>query len=150
MPAAARVGDKHRCPKHPDGHIVPGGCTTVLIGGQRAARVGDRARCEGAHDRIEMGEPTVLVGDRLAARIGDPMEHGGVIVEGCATVFIGSSAQTSVMREASRRGSPFAEECPHTDDAWRAEPSQARCMREAAERGAPFVEEVDPASTQEA
>jgi hypothetical protein len=68
-----------------------------------------------------------------------------VIVEGCATVFIGSSAQTGVMREAARRGSPFTEECPHADAAWRTSADQIVCLREAARRGSPLLEECPPA-----
>ncbi len=113
----------------------------MIIGGERAARVGDRADCGGARDEIVMGEPTVYVGDRMAARIGDPLDHGGVIVEGCATVFIGSSAQHAVIREAARRGAAFTEACPRADDAWRAAPDQGASMREAARRGTPLVEE---------
>gem|GEM_PF-1008000 len=141
MSAAARVGDQHSCPKHPAGPIVPRGCATVFIGGRRAARVGDRARCGGAHDEIVMGEPTVLVGNRMAARVGDPLDHGGVIVEGCPTVFIGSSAQHAVAREASRRGAAFAEECPRADSAVSGAPDEGDSMREASRRGTAFVEE---------
>lgn len=145
MPPAARVGDKHECPKHPDGPILPRGCPTVIIAGRRAARVGDEADCDGPRDAIVMGEPTVYVGDRMAARVGDPLDHGGVIVEGAATVFIGSSAQVSVMREAARRGAPLMEECPHADDGWRASDDQIACLREAARRGSPLLEECPPA-----
>lgn len=144
MPPAARVGDKHECPDHPDGPILPRGCATVIIAGRHAARVGDEADCEGPRDAITMGEPTVYVGDRMAARVGDPLAHGGVIVEGAATVFIGSSSQASVMREAARRGSPFTEECPRADDGWRASADQIACLREAARRGAPLLEECPP------
>jgi uncharacterized Zn-binding protein involved in type VI secretion len=145
MPPAARVGDKHECPLHPDGPILPKGCASVLIAWQPAARVGDQADCGGPRDAIVMGEPTVYVGDRMAARVGDPLDHGGVIVAGCPTVFIGSSAQSGVMREAARRGAPFTEECPHADGAWRASADQIACLREAARRGAPLLEECPPA-----
>lgn len=144
MPAAARVGDLHECPKHPDGVIAPTGCATVRIGARPAARVGDEADCDGPRDAIVMGEPTVYIGDKMAARVGDPFDHGGVVVEGCATVLVGSSAQFGVMREAARRGSPFAEECPLADHAWRTSPDQIVCLREAARRGAPLLEECPP------
>lgn len=141
MPPAARIGDKHECPKHSDGAIVQRGCAEVLIDGKPAARVGDEADCDGLRDAIVMGEVTVLVGDRMAARVGDPFDHGGVVAEGCPTVFIGSSAQASVMREAARRGAPLMDECPHADDTWRASDDQIACLREAARRGAPLLEE---------
>ncbi len=116
MPSAARVGDAHTCPeskpkKHVGGPILPVGCATVLIHYQRAARVGDHAKCKGPKDTIVMGEPTVLIGNQMAARIGDPTEHGGVIVTGCGSVQIGMSAQAAVMRDAARTGAAFCEEC---------------------------------------
>jgi hypothetical protein len=65
------------------------------------------AVCVGPPDSIKQGEPTVLIGNKEAARLGDPMNHGGVIVAGCPTVLIGSSAQG----EALRTDKPFCEEC---------------------------------------
>ena len=118
MPAAARVGDHHTCPKcepgpvpHVGGAILPSGCASVLIHGAPAARVGDRSTCVGPPDTIVMGEPSVLIGDQPAARVGDPTSHGGVIVAGCGCVQIGQTAQSIVMREAAKSGAAFCEEC---------------------------------------
>lgn len=36
-----------------------------------------------------MGSLTVLIGGKPAARVNDPCQHGGRIVQGCATVLIG-------------------------------------------------------------
>ena len=73
---------------HKGGAILKG-CPTVLIGEERAARVGDIAWCEGgSDDAIESGESTVLIGEKPAAREGDKTD-GGRIVSGSRTVTIG-------------------------------------------------------------
>ena len=86
---------------------MPAGEMTVLIGFMPAARKGDMLVCVGLPDTISQGEPTVLIGNKDAARIGDSTEHGGVLVVGCPTVLIGSSAQA----EALQTDKPFCEEC---------------------------------------
>lgn len=112
MPAAARVGDKHRCSKtepvpHEGGEILDPASRTVFIGEENAARLGDKAWCEGgAYDVIVIGEPTVLIGERPAARLGDATD-GGHIVTGCTTVLIGPHPQAALLREAARTGAPF-------------------------------------------
>jgi uncharacterized Zn-binding protein involved in type VI secretion len=114
MPPAARISDLHVCPKvepgpvpHLGGIILPSGEPTVLIGFMPAAREGDMAVCIGPPDTIQKGEPTVLIGNKPAARIGDPTQHGGVIVLGCPTVMIGSSAQA----ESLTTDKPFCDDC---------------------------------------
>lgn len=118
MPAAARVGDHHTCPKcepgpvpHVGGPILPTGCPSVLIHDMPAARVGDRSMCVGPPDTIVMGEASVLIANKPAARVGDPTSHGGVIVAGCGCVQIGQLAQAIVMRDAAKSGAAFCEEC---------------------------------------
>lgn len=118
MPAAARVGDHHTCPRcepgpvpHVGGAILPTGATSVLIHGMPAARVGDRSKCNGPPDTIVMGESSVLIANSPAARVGDPTSHGGVIVAGCGCVQIGRLAQAIVMHEAAKSGAAFCEEC---------------------------------------
>ena len=115
MPDAARVGDQHVCPlpPHVGGTVLPPACTSVLIGGEPAARVGDMAVCQGPMDIIAMGEPTVLIGGQPAARKGDPTVHGGVIVVGEPSVLIGVSRQGAVMRQAAESGAAFCEKCPN-------------------------------------
>ena len=71
MPPAARITDNHTCPKvdpppHVGGPIITG-ATTVLIGYQPAARVGDSAKCVPAVDKISKGEPTVKIVGKDAA-----------------------------------------------------------------------------------
>ncbi len=94
MPAAARIGDFHACPlvsgtvPHVGGPIVVG-CSTVVIGGSAAARVGDMAVCIGPPDVIAVGSSTVIIGGSAAARVGDLTVHGGVVVVGHSTVIIG-------------------------------------------------------------
>jgi uncharacterized Zn-binding protein involved in type VI secretion len=95
MPAAARVSDMHVCPSvtgtvpHVGGPILPGGNTTVLIGGLPAAVVGDNCVCSGPPDSISKGSATVTIGGKAAARMGDSTAHGGTIILGCPTVLIG-------------------------------------------------------------
>lgn len=103
MPPAARITDAHTCPIHERNPIVSGE-STVIIGYQPAARVGDKEACG---DTIAAGEPTVVIGDRDAARLGDPTAHGGVIVKGCPTVLIGSNPQADTLRTDK----PFCEDC---------------------------------------
>jgi len=119
MPPAARVTDMHVCPAftatvpHVGGPILPAGEPTVMIGFMPAARVADMAVCVGPPDSITQGEPTVLIGNKPAARLGDPTSHGGVIVLGCPTVMIGSSAQA----DALKAGTPFCAECTNAKKA---------------------------------
>jgi uncharacterized Zn-binding protein involved in type VI secretion len=95
MPAAARATDMHVCPAangpvpHVGGPVLPGGNTTVLIGGMPAAVVGDKCVCVGPPDSISQGSTTVTIGGKAAARMGDPTAHGGSIILGCMTVMIG-------------------------------------------------------------
>ena len=113
MPPAARITDNHSCPKVEPGPVPhvggPGivGEGTVIIGFQPAARVGDKLVCVGPPDAVSKGEPSVIIGNQDAARLGDPTEHGGVIVVGCPTVFIGVSQQGDCMASAAAAGSAF-------------------------------------------
>ena len=94
MPAAARTTDMHVCPMsdgpkpHVGGPILPGSNTTVLIGGQPAAVVGDSCTCAGPPDTIVAGSSSVMIGGKPAARMGDSTAHGGSIVFGLSTVQI--------------------------------------------------------------
>lgn len=96
MSLAARLTDIHTCPlfngpvPHVGGPIVGPGVTTVLIGSQPAAVVGDQCVCVGPPDTIVKGSNSVFIGGRPAARLGDQTSHGGVIVAGFPTVIIGS------------------------------------------------------------
>lgn len=108
MPPAARITDMHTCPvpTHVGGPVVIGE-PTVIVGMMPAAREGDKLVCATGPDSVARGESTVLIGHKPAARMGDPTTHGGVIVIGCPTVIIGSSAQV----EALKTDKPFCEEC---------------------------------------
>lgn len=113
MPAAARVTDPHSCPKvepGPKPHVggpVTAGESSVLIGHQKAARIGDRLSCQGPADAVASGEASVLIGHRPAARVGDGTAHGGVIVGGCPSVLIGSDPQVTALATDQ----PFVENC---------------------------------------
>lgn len=111
MPPASRITDMHTCPKvdpppHVGGPIITGE-STVLIGFMPAARVSDSAKCVPAIDTISKGEASVLIGNQEAARIGDKTAHGGVIVQGCPTVLIGSDRQCDCFKSAASEGTPF-------------------------------------------
>ncbi|HYO74588.1 MAG TPA: PAAR domain-containing protein [Archangium sp.] len=119
MPPAARISDMHVCPKVEPGPVPHvGGPTTsgegtVLIGYQPAARVGDSLLCTGpgVSDSISQGESSVIIGGKPAARLGDSTSHGGIIVAGCPTVVIGSSAQGLTLMLAALQSKPLCEEC---------------------------------------
>jgi uncharacterized Zn-binding protein involved in type VI secretion len=92
---AARIGDLHVCPMvtgtvpHVGGPVTGPGESTVLIGGQPAAVVGDLCTCSGPPDTIAAGSGTVMIGGKPAVRMGDMTAHGGSITIGCPTVLIG-------------------------------------------------------------
>ena len=91
MPPAARLGD-------PTGHpgVISGpGVSTVLLGGQPAAVVGDLHTCSFPPPAVHppspfpKGSSTVLVSGRPALRMGDTAGCGAPIVMGAPTVLIG-------------------------------------------------------------
>src|SRR5437588_339331 len=117
MPAAARITDNHVCPKVEPGPVphvggpVLSGSPDVNIGYMKAARVGDKLVCVGPPDAISAGSSNVFINHKQAARLGDPTEHGGKIVVGCPTVYIGTSPQSFALSGAAASGAPFCEEC---------------------------------------
>src|SRR6218665_2683694 len=99
MPPATRNSNVHVCPRGGPGPVphvggpTSSGEPTVIIGGIPAARVGDSLVCFGGPpDSISQGEATVIITGQQAARLGDGTSHGGMLVAGCPTVIIGSSA----------------------------------------------------------
>ena len=95
---AARLGDRTA-----HGGSIIAGCTSVLIGGMPAARVGDMHTCPMVEHvptpvphvggPIIMGSSTVLIGGMPAARLGDTAVCNGPpdsIAFGCPTVLIGT------------------------------------------------------------
>lgn len=95
MGMAARIGDMHVCPMvtgvvpHVGGPVLPPGEPTVIIAGMPAACLGDMCACTGPPDSIIAGSATVLIGGKPAARMGDSTAHGGTLIIGAPTVFIG-------------------------------------------------------------
>jgi len=51
--------------------------------------IGDKCVCEGAADAIVSGSAIVTVNGKDIARLGDATVHGGKIMEGNPTVFVG-------------------------------------------------------------
>lgn len=74
---------------HVGGPIIGPGAPTVMIGKMPAAVVGDNCVCVGPLDTIAQGSKTVMICGKPAARMGDPTAHGGSILVGCPTVYIG-------------------------------------------------------------
>ncbi|MFT8947963.1 MAG: PAAR domain-containing protein [Acetobacter aceti] len=110
---AARLTDMHTCPKttaqmpHVGGPVVTGS-PNVFINGRPAARVGDRATCQGPPDKISEGSATVFINGKPASRMGDRTEHGGVIIGGSGNVFIGDTGGGDPCpRQASSLDTPF-------------------------------------------
>jgi uncharacterized Zn-binding protein involved in type VI secretion len=95
MGAAARATDMHTCPMsdgpkpHVGGPLLPGGNSTVLIGGMPAAIVGDNCVCAGPPDSLIAGSSSVMIAGKPAVRMGDSTAHGGTVILGCMTVMIG-------------------------------------------------------------
>jgi uncharacterized Zn-binding protein involved in type VI secretion len=95
MGAAARLTDMHTCPlsngpsPHVGGPILPGGNTSVFIGGLTAAVVGDSCVCAGPPDSLAIGSSSVMIVGKPAVRMGDTTAHGGTVILGCPTVIIG-------------------------------------------------------------
>ncbi len=163
---AARIGDFHTCPlvnpgpvPHVGGPVVVG-APNVLIGGSPAARVGDMATCAGPPDAIAMGSPTVLIGGQPAARMGDPTVHGGAVMAGCPTVWIGEAATVQAV-VLQRARTAFCEICQTDEsegesgtgqDATQASATggltaagnaQVDALQDAAQSGVPFCEQCD-------
>lgn len=108
------------------------GDSSVLIGFQPAARVGDTLDCPAAPDAIVEGSPTVFIGFKMAARLGDPTAHGGTVAVGCDSVLIGIPGQGAALQAAARDGVPFCEIC---DRKQRAEQAKRAEEAQRAERG---------------
>lgn len=97
----------HTCPQVNPGPVphvggpISAGEPTVMVGFLPAARVGDMAVCTGPPDTIAKGSGTVMIGKKPAARLGDQTAHGGVIVVGCSTVFIGDAGSAGLLAIAN-------------------------------------------------
>jgi uncharacterized Zn-binding protein involved in type VI secretion len=165
----------HVCPMfngpvpHVGGPIIKGEFT-VFTGKLPQARLSDMCVCVGPPDVIVKGSAGVMVGKLPAARIGDMTAHGGAIVLGCFTVFIGetgggggggggggagaggggSSGYTGgsaslIPVEQSGMAAPQTSTTgeggqPFVEIAYASAEQQADSLRAAGETGAPFVE----------
>ena len=108
MPPAARLSDLHVCPAfqgvvpHIGGPILTGS-PTVLIGGLPAARLGDLALCVGPTATIITGCSSVFINGQPAATMGDRTSHGGVIVTGAMSVWLGPGPSAAELQELQSR-----------------------------------------------
>jgi len=106
MSLAARVTDMHTCPipatvvlpPHIGGPIVQPVTSNVLIGGLPPAGAGGMCTCVGPPDTILPSttgfRARVFVRGVAIAAMGDMTAHGGTIVSGCPTVFIGTGGMS--------------------------------------------------------
>ena len=146
---AARITDMHVCPMvtgvvpHVGGPISLA-CFTVFTGKLPQARITDMCVCVGPPDIIAKGSSGVFVGGLPAARLGDMTAHGGTIVLGCFTVFIGEAggggggggggAGGGAGSSASSSGAaPVMLQFAKTG-------AQAKVLKEAGQAGTPFCE----------
>ncbi len=74
---------------HVGGPIIGPGAPTVLICNMPAAVMGDMCTCVGPPSTIVLGSMGVMIMNKPAARMGDLCAHGGSIMTGAPTVFIG-------------------------------------------------------------
>ena len=65
--------------------VIVEGSGNVSVGGQAAARKGDRT--DGADAAVE-GSPNVFINGKPAVRVGDRTGCGGVVVGGASNVFV--------------------------------------------------------------
>ncbi len=80
MPAIARIGDEHDCPKHGKNKIVAGSAQT--LDGMGIARMGDACACGGT---IVEGSSIQELDSKPVAYVGCKTSCGGVITSGSAT-----------------------------------------------------------------
>lgn len=119
----ARAGDLHSCSqveggrRHKGGPIIEG-CESLLIEGLPAACLGHHAQCDEAMDTIATASDSVFIEGHPAARMGDTTAHGGVIVGGAGSVFIGGG--TIQMPAASHSHAP----APHPTHPAKGRPSR--------------------------
>jgi hypothetical protein len=77
-----------------------------LIEGKPAARAGDSCTCVGEPDIIITGSLDVFIGGMPAARVGDRTAHGGVVVSGSGTVWIGESTVHIFLKDPDKKDKP--------------------------------------------
>ena len=75
------------------GETVNQGSSTVIVGGRKATRSGDKA---GAQGTVVSGSSNVFIGGKPAARTGDRTDCGGTIVGGSSNVFINGKPMAAV------------------------------------------------------
>jgi uncharacterized Zn-binding protein involved in type VI secretion len=141
----------HTCPMvnglvpHVGGPILPPCQPNVFTGGMPQARVSDRAVCVGPPDVIAKGSTSVFVGGQPAARMFDQTVHGGVIVVGFPTVFIGDWTSGGGGGAVDGGGGEAAVS-PHVEGAGGDHAAMAKTLKIAAKEGVPFCEQCAKAA----
>ena len=94
MPQVALVGHHHTCPKYEgstahEGGSVSSGQSACTVNGIPVAIIGDTCDCEvGGPDTITSGHSALLINGKPVAIVGSSTVHGGVIVEGEASLTV--------------------------------------------------------------
>ncbi len=93
---AARRNDEFLCPlssgtsAHIKGALTVNLSSNVRIEKEHVARVGSSGRCmDGSPNLAQMGSSSVFINGKSAFRQSDKMAHGGVVIGGSRSVFIG-------------------------------------------------------------
>lgn len=95
---------------HVGGPNLPPCESTVEVNGLAHTRATDRAKCTGPTDTIVTGSATVKVGGQPAARVGDKTAHGGEIRPGCSPdTYIGGPS-TGVIVGNLKKGKQACED----------------------------------------
>jgi uncharacterized Zn-binding protein involved in type VI secretion len=108
----ARVSDPLVCVGPPD--VIVKGSPTVMVGGLMAARMGDNTAHGGV---IVVGCPTVLIGDKSSdgggggGAPGNAASNSGTGLLTSGPTLAVAAAQTQVLIDAAREGTPFCERC---------------------------------------
>lgn len=95
MPKVALLGHNHSCPSYcgKEPHVggpVLAGEPALTVNGIPVATVGMPCKCNcGGPDVIVAGAPALTINGIPVAVEGSPTSHGGVIVQGDATLTIG-------------------------------------------------------------
>ena len=151
---AARIGDPHICPMvtpgtppipHVGGPVIMG-APTVLTAGVPQSRVTDTLTCVGPPDVFVIGSMGVIVCSLPATRaLIDTTAHGGNVVMGALTVFIGDSGSAMVGPGGTAVAIASAGQGEHSEPlasaaAYIAPWKQAFVYRNAAKTGTAFCE----------
>ncbi|TCP91167.1 putative Zn-binding protein involved in type VI secretion [Cricetibacter osteomyelitidis] len=88
MAKIALHGHYHSCPEHTGGEVIVEASGRPTINGVPVAIVGDKCRCGSGVDVIVTGSSLFTINGIPVAITGSKTAHGGIIVEGHASLTI--------------------------------------------------------------